>query len=188
MQSLELITTQSLELTIATPNDLQAATALLSTLNAYNDELQAHKEEKTKPLNQALKKIREDYKPREQQLSEAITLIRQKLTVYATDQEREAKLLEAKILDDKRTTDSTKITRLSTLTPTVDKVSTDQGSITFTTVTKYRLVDHTKLTQTQVTSFMELNTTTLKAYIKANDNQIPPGIEAYEEKSLRNFR
>lgn len=180
---MQQLTIQALELTIATPSDLQTATALLSTLNAYNDELQAHKEKKTRPALDTLKAIRADYKERETQLSEAITLIRQKLTSYAQEQESKAKLLESKILADNRTTDSTKITRLSTLTPTVEKVSTEKGSITFTTVTKYRIVDASKIPL----DLLDLNITALKAKLKEGQ-PLPEGIEAYEEKSLRNFR
>lgn len=191
MQPIQEITTQALKLTVDSASSLTVATSLLSTLNKHLDTLTEHKEQKTKPLNQALKKIREDYRPREDQLKEAIALIRQKLTSYALNQENEAKLQEDKILADNRTTDATKINKLATLPPTVGNITTDQGSITFTTVIKYRLKKEQSLEslkQLVADNILELNTTTLKAYMKLTDGKLPAGIESYEEKSLRNFR
>ena len=69
---------------------LEQATSLLSTLNRQLDTLTEHKEAKTKPINEALKKIREDYKPLESKLQEAIAEVKQAITTYATEQVKQA--------------------------------------------------------------------------------------------------
>lgn len=183
-QSLEIVTTNAQKLTVQDTASLSEATALLSTLNVYLDELTAHKEEKTKPLNQALKKIREDYRPRETILTQAIDHIRLTMTTYATNEANRLQQEEKRILEDKRTSDITKINRLATITPTTEKVTTEQGSITFTTVTKYRIKDPSKIPL----ELLELNVTLLKSKLKEPGYITPEGIETYEEKSLRNFR
>ena len=169
---------------------LEEATLYLSELNKSLDAITAHKEAKTKPINEALKKIRQDYKPLETQLEQAIAQIRQSITTYATQQAKIAQEQEQKILNDKRTTLDTKISKLATIEPTNEKVSTEQGSITFTTVKKYAVSD--KITNDQLANLyrnniLELNTTTLKAYIKTSSTT-PEGITVTEEQSLRNYR
>lgn len=177
------IVLESQKLTVDSPATLLEATSLLSSLNKHLDTLQAHKEEKTRPINEALKKIRQDYAPREALLKEAITTIRQKLTEYATKEEAIAKQEEARILADGRTNLTTKINQLSNITPNVTKSSTTEGSITFTTIIRYVLKDAT----TVPIHLLELNTTLLKAFLKEG-NPLPEGIERVEEKSLRNTR
>jgi len=170
---------------------LEQATELLSTLNKDLDIITAHKEAKTKPINEALKKIRQDYKPLTEKLEEAISTIRQSITTYVTNQQRIAKEQEAKILADKRTNVDTKINKLATIDNTAtDKVSTDAGSISFITVKKYtinKLITKEEIELLISVGAIVLDSTALKAYLKAG-NDLPKGITETEEQSLRNYR
>lgn len=164
---------------------LEQATATLSTLNTQLDTLTAHKEAKTKPINEALKKIRADYKPYEEQLTNAISQIRLAITTYATEQAKIAKAQEERILADKRTSLTTKINALANIEDTTqEKVTTEAGSITFTTVKKYRIKDLSLIPRTYLT----LDEAKIKEVMKQSPQPQIAGIEWYEEKSLRNYR
>lgn len=67
---------------IKTHDDMVDATEILSKLNIYNDMLIEDKEKITAPLNQALKGIRDKYRPTETMLSSAITTLKTKMGQY----------------------------------------------------------------------------------------------------------
>lgn len=187
--SITIPDTQGVEVKDA--QSLALATSTLSTLNKSLDTLTAHKEAKTKPINEALKKIRADYKPLEEQLTASITSIKQSILRYTQEQAKIALQREEKILNDKRTTLTTKIQQLAEIdqSPT-EKVTTEQGAITFTTTKKYALADN--ITASQALALLKVNAltldiTALKAHIKATGNT-PEGITTTEEQTLRNYR
>lgn len=170
-------------ITINNQETLESATSLLSTLNKNLDVLTAHKEEKTKPINAALKAIRADYKPLEEQLTSAITSIKTSITTYVNVQIQEAAKLQAKILADNRTTLETKITKLATIDDSAtDKVQTAQGSVSFVTKKCWRIKDLSLIPP----AYLQVNEDAVKQAMKAN--QPVPGVEFYEEQSLRNYR
>lgn len=162
---------------------LEQATSLLSTLNKNLDILTAHKEEKTKPINAALKAIRADYKPLETQLTDAITQIKTSITTYVNVQIQEAKRLEEKILADMRTSPTTKIDKLSVIDQSAtDKINTTTGSVSFVTKKCWRITDATLIPAT----YLIPNDAMINEAMKDNTNV--PGIEFYTEKTLRNYR
>lgn len=170
---------------------LELATSTLSTLNKSLDTLTAHKEAKTKPINEALKKIRADYKPIEEQLTQAITETKRAILKYTQEQAKIALQKEKRILDDKSTSLTTKMQQLAEIdqSPT-EKVTTEQGAITFTTTKKYSLADN--ITASQALALLKVNAlvldvTALKAHIKATGST-PEGITMTEEQTLRNYR
>ena len=184
MQDLDIIIQpELLVMEVVDTESLAHATNTLSILNSNLDKVTAHKEAKTKPLNNALKAIRADYKPIEEQLTNAISSIRLAITTYATAQAKIAKEQEARILADKRTNLETKITKLANVEDTApSKVSTDNGSITFTTVKKWRVTDESIIPR----AFLQVNEDLVKQAMK--ENSPVAGIEYYEEQSLRNYR
>lgn len=195
MQELNL-NTPNIEsvLLITSQEHLTQATATLSTLNKDLDILTAHKEAKTKPLNAALKAIRADYKDMETQLEDAIAQVKTSITTYVTKQANEAKAEEARILADGRTSLATKIDKLALVdNSATDKVTTEQGSVSFTIIKKYSLSPVTESTpikdiaQLVAIGSLVLDTTVLKAYIKSQ-GVVPNGITVTEEQSLRNYR
>lgn len=182
---LTLYTTQTPEvekLVIETTDDLTQATSLLSQLNRQLDAIKAHKEEKTKPLNTALRAIRDDYRPYEEALNDAIASLKTKMNTYATRLAIEQKEQQDKILSDKRTSTETKINKLATLDDKPTEATTEQGSVKFYTVKKWRVVDMTKVPL----DYLVVNEDAVKQAIK-EDTPVP-GIEFYEEQALRNYR
>ena len=191
MDNLPTLSIQHQKLTVTDEISLREATSYLSQLNSNLDQITAHKEAKTKPINEALRKIRADYKPLEEQLTSAIIETKQSILQYTTEQAKIALQREQKILNDKRTNAETKIQQLANLEqPTTSKVSTEQGNISFVTVKKYSIdekisPDHARALLKL--NILELNTTNLKAYIKTT-GKVPEGIIEIEEQSLRNYR
>ena len=177
-----LALSEQANITIIDHVTLQSATSTLSQLNQSLDRVTEHKELKTKPINQALKQIRQDYKPIETLLDEAIQSLRYKITAYATLQDQLAKQQEQKILEDKRTTNDTKIQKLSEIQKLEPKIKTEAGSISFVSLKKYRVID---ITQIPI-EFMQPNDTAISLAMERG--QKISGIEFYEEKSLRNYR
>lgn len=190
-QELSIHVPDTSSITIKDPQTLSQATSLLSELNKSLDTLTAHKEAKTKPINEALKKIRADYHPLEEQLTQAIASIKESILTYTKEQAKIALQREEKILNDKRTTTATKIQQLAELDQTpAEKVTTDNGAITFTTTKKYALAEN--ITADQALTLLKVNALTLdipalKAYIKATGTT-PQGITITEEQTLRNYR
>lgn len=190
-QELSIIIPDTQSVEVKDAQSLALATSTLSTLNKSLDTLTAHKEAKTKPINEALRKIREDYRPLEQQLTRAITETKQAILRYTQEQAKIALQREQKILNDKRTTLTTKIQQLAEIEQTAtEKVTTDNGAITFTTTKKYALADN--ITASQALALLKvgaltLDVTALKTYIKATGNT-PEGITITEEQTLRNYR
>lgn len=73
-----------MELITYTPNAItqmseQDTSELYAKVKAYEKELTNHKEAKTKPINDALKKIRADYKPQEELIDQILTSIKSHL-------------------------------------------------------------------------------------------------------------
>ena len=187
--SITIPDTQGVEVKDA--QSLALATSTLSTLNKSLDTLTAHKEAKTKPINEALKKIREDYRPLEQQLTQAITETKQAILKYTQEQAKITQEQEKRILEDKRTTLTIKIQQLAEIEQTAtDKVTTDNGAISFTTTKKYTISDPVTgeaLAGLWRANLITLDVTALKAHIKATGTT-PEGITITEEQTLRNYR
>jgi hypothetical protein len=174
---------QRAKIDIVDVQSLQQATSTLSWLNTQLDNLTAEKEKVTKPLNEALKAERNRFKPAETILSNAIDTLRQNISMYVTAQQRIATEQEQKILADKRTSTDTKINKLATIENTAtDKVTTEQGSISFITVKKYRVTDIAKIPL----HFLQVNDDLIKQALK--ENSPIAGIEYYTEQSIRNYR
>jgi len=190
-QELSITIPNTSTITVKDQASLAQATSLLSSLNTSLDQLTAHKEAKTRPINEALKKIRDDYRPLETELTEAIATIRQSITAYATEQAKIVQQQQERILDDKRTNLTTKIAQLSKIDQVApSKVETANGSVTFTTTKKY--TTHKDITPPQALALLKANlltldVTALKAHIKAT-NTTPEGITITEEQTLRNYR
>ena len=96
-QELSPIVKQAMEIEIKVSEDLPPAVELLSRLNLVNDRIVAEREKVTAPLNQALKAERARWKPMELQNTQAIEMIREKMSKYQTKQMQLQKDKEAKI-------------------------------------------------------------------------------------------
>ncbi len=137
---------QTLKITVA--KDMTDATSLLSKLNSYLDSMTVEKEKITKPLNAALKEVRDRYKPTETILTIAITDLKKKMSVYQTEQLRITAEKQEKIANRVSSGNikvETGIRKLGELDTPKEKIHTDEGSVGFRTVKKFEVVDITKL-------------------------------------------
>lgn len=129
---------------IKDPKSLEQATEFLSNLNAKLDQVVDSRETITKPLNEALKQARLKYKPIETALESAIELIRDKMSVYATEIDNERKKEEQKIqdkLENGKMSIPTALKKLETLDSVPGTVSSNSGSVSFRPVEKLKIVD-----------------------------------------------
>lgn len=175
-------TPQTSQIDVISPETMQHAVSILSQLNTTLDTITADKETLTKPLNASLKAIRDKYRPVETELNNHITTLKAKITTYQTQEIAKQKQIEAKILNDQRTTTETKINKLATIDQPEQKVTTDNGKVSFITVKKYRVTDINRVPR----AFLIPNDTAIKEAMK--ESHPIDGVEYYEEQSLRNYR
>lgn len=126
------------------------ATSLLSVLNRAKDAMTTSKELLTKPLNTALKEIRSRYKPIEEQLDDAIGLIRGKMSKYQTDYkalaDAEAAKIAARVAPGRGNLSAETATKKIEEIAKPDKeVHTDAGSVEFVSIKKFEVVDFAAL-------------------------------------------
>lgn len=135
---------------IGTPNDMEQATSVLSRLNKFSDDLKKEKEKVTKPLNAALKAERARFAPLEDVLESSIATLRKNMGAYQTEQIRIQRIEEQKIADrigsgKGKLKIETAITKIDAVAKPETKVVTDSGSVRFTEMKKFEVVDITKL-------------------------------------------
>lgn len=166
---------------ITSPQQMELRVGNLSLLNKELKRITAHKEEKTKPINAALKAIRADYKPFEDQLESAITLERKCISVYQTEQKAIADA-EAKKIDDRigegkgKFTIATAARKNDEIDRPDEVVKTNVGQVSFKTVRKFELVD-IKLVPHE---YLEVNDTLVRAALK--ENKELPGLRYFNEE------
>lgn len=122
--------------TIIDPTTLKQGVEMLSKLNSYADSIKAKKELITKPLNEALKNARSMFKPLEEVYDEAVSSLRQKMTIYQTNEVNARKEAEqaiaARIAPGKgNLTLETAVNRMSALSSPDKEVATDAGLVQF---------------------------------------------------------
>lgn len=84
-------------LEIATKEDLEKATDILSKIKSVGKLMKEKKEAITKPINQALKEVRDLFRPIEEAYDAAETMIKTKMIGYQEKAEAERREQEAKI-------------------------------------------------------------------------------------------
>lgn len=137
-------------LVVNNPKDMELATSSLSSLNTYLKRVIAYKESKTAPLNATLKIIRAETKPLEEALSAAIVTIRQKMSVYQTEQKRisdaEAAKIAARVGTGKgHFTAETATKKIDEIDAPATAVTTDAGTVRFRTDRKLKITDPDKV-------------------------------------------
>src|ERR1035437_2707749 len=135
-------------LSITNPSELQDATEVLSRLNQFNDRIDEEKSKVLVPLLEATKAERARWKPIEALYTDAIAMIRAKMTSYQTKllqaQEAQKQAIASKVATG-YTKLETAITKIGAIEAPDKKVSSTSGSISFKAVKKFEVVDFTKL-------------------------------------------
>ncbi len=116
--------------------DMEEAAELLSTLNKINDKITNEKEKITKPLNEALRTERGRWKPIEEIYEEAIDILRDKMSLYQTEQIRlqreEEKRIAARVGEGKgKLKIETAVRKMEELDIVPEKVIAASGSVKF---------------------------------------------------------
>ena len=168
---------------IESPSDLTEATTLLSELNKQRSRITLEKERITRPLLDALAVERNRWKLSENKIDDAISAIRASMTTYQTRiraLEQANSLALAKQLED-GTTDLTSALELLS-TPTLTKVKTSSGSISFTTKKQYEVTDLAKVPR----QYLTIDETRIRASMA--QNKPIKGIRYYTEEIPINRR
>lgn len=167
--------------TITSPQEMEVHVGNLSLLNKELKRITAHKEEKTKPINAALKAIRADYKPFEEQLESAILVERKNISKYQTEQkaiaDAEQKKIDDRIGDGKgKFKMETAIRKSGEIDRPEEVVQTSAGQVSFRTVRKFELIDIAQVPH----EYLEVNETAVRAALKNNVEL--PGFRYFNEE------
>jgi len=149
-------------------DDMLKATETLSKLNVLMDRLVEEKEKITKPLNEALKEVRNKYKPVETVLESEIARIRSVMSVYQTEQVRIQKEEEAKIASrigegKGKIKFETATKKMSEIERVDNIVSSDVGTVKFRTDKVLKVVDMNLIPD----EYFDLNESKLLKVLKA---------------------
>lgn len=179
------IITRAESITTLTVETVPEAVELLSSLNRIKDDITAQKELITRPLLDKLAEERAKWKPKELKLEAVITKIRTALTSYQTElvaKQRAEQEAIAKKLEDGKIKPQTAIKRMQSVEDVQNTVESATGKISFKTVTRFKLVDHTVLSA----EYLLLNEEKVREMLK--DGQKLVGIEYWSEQVPINFR
>ena len=181
------ITKQAEQLTITTQAELVEATTLLSNLNKYSDKVEAEKAKVLDPLNTARKAEIARWKPILETLDQAITSIRSKMTLFAT-QAVQTQLEEETAIANRikagrgNLSLDTGLARLSEVEKAPKQVETDAGRLTFVPTPKLHVIDASLIPDEYWTLDESAVFKALKAGTQIN------GAEIIIEQVPRNFR
>ena len=146
------------------------------------DEIVARKEEITKPMNSALKSIRELFKPIEMAGGEAIRVIKNKMLVYTTEQTRKAEETKLKLagrVERGTMKVDTAVRKIGEVeTPEKTTVTAD-GRATTVTCKAWRVVDKSKIPL----EFMEPDMVAIKASFRSG--KPVAGVEEYADQGIK---
>lgn len=170
----------STTLEVKTDADYQEALAEGKKVKEQLEVIVARKEAITKPLNTALKSVRELFKPLEAMGEGALSVVKAKMLAFQNEKEAKAAAKIEKIMDKVdagKMSESVGNAKIFIATP--DKtVSTEAGSATVSKLKKYYVVDKSKIPL----QFLEPDMVKIKASFKAGTPV--PGIEERLENNL----
>jgi hypothetical protein len=121
-------------LRINSPATMTESVSFLSQANKYLDSVIAYKKSKTDPINQALRAIRNETRPLELLLIDAITIIKTKQSAYQTQKINAQRAKEQAIADklSAGTLDINQaVTKLSKINAPDSAIKTEDGSVSF---------------------------------------------------------
>lgn len=126
MQELIKLLAETNQIKVTTPVSLSEAVSILSRLSQLAKNIEAERLNRTKPINDKLKEIRDEYRDQETKIESCIQNIRKQMTDYQTAiKQQEEKLLKNAQNDPMRA-----ITAINDL-DVVRAVKTDAGSVFF---------------------------------------------------------
>jgi len=187
------------ELVIKTDDDQKKATIALSELNKIGDEVTRRKEEVTKPLNVALKSVRDLFKPLEAGHKEAIATIKTKLAQYHTAKLKAEAEAQAKItarLQKGTLKEETAARKLKEVAPVAKNIKTEEGAVQYRKVAVATITKEIKdLTDAQILAhakagYLKWDETAAKkaAIAVGKEGEVLAGVEVKIETQVANIR
>jgi len=165
------IVKQSQDIVIVSEDDKVNASKLLSSITSYSKLLEADKDKLIKPLNETLKALRAKYKPLETILDTSTDILRNKISLYQTEQLKKATLEAEKIANRIKAGSGNlsfevAMNKIANIDKPDKQVITDDGSVSFRTDRVLKVIDINAIPR----EYFELNETKLLKALKENIN------------------
>jgi len=157
------------------------AVDLVATLKETGSRIKNKKESITKPLNEALRNVRDMFRPIEDQFSSAESIIKGKLLDYTRKVNEEARKKEealAKRVEKGTMKMETAEKKLDTIERVDNTTKGDVGKVSIKKIKKVRIADESKLPREYLVPDMVL------IRKDALGGKEIPGVEIYEEETL----
>lgn len=171
----------SFDLVIGSKEDYEAAMTEGKSYKDILEKITTRKEEITKPLNSALKSVRDLFKPLETAGENALKTIKTKMLAFITEENRKAEEAKRKLAErvEKGTMKAeTAVKKIEAIRNPETTVKTEEAKTVTKTVKKYRVTDKAKIPL----EFMEADMVKIKASFRAG--KPVEGVEEYEEKEI----
>lgn len=139
---------KSKSLEVKTDEDLMTAIDFLANLQGASKEVKFRKEQITKPLNEALKNVRELFAPVEQSIENSTVYVKSLVSKYQQAVEAAARKKEAAIaqkVDQGKLSFESGAKKMEAVKHVETTVKSDVGAVTFRTNRIVEIVDATKL-------------------------------------------
>jgi hypothetical protein len=171
----------STSLQVKTDKDYAEALAEGTSIKNKLEIITKRKEEITKPMNAALKNVRDLFKPLETAGETALRIIKDKMLSFTSEKTRQAEKAKLKIAQKVESgyyKPETGVEKMGAVVEQPKTISTENGMATTRMVTKYRLTDISKVPL----KFHLVDMQAVKMAIKAGETV--EGIETYQEREL----
>lgn len=168
-------------LAVKSDEDYTAAMEEGKRIKTILEGAESRESEITKPLNEALKSTRSLFKPIKDNLSEALFVIRTKMTIFHKEKLEKADIEKKKLadkVDSGYMKPETAMKKAESINEPQKTVASESASATMRTVKKWRVIDKSKIPL----NFMEPNMVAIKASFRAGTPV--DGVEEYEEQEL----
>lgn len=180
--------TAAQELEIKSPEQMTAATDLLSKMKTVAKMIKERKEAITKPLTEALNSARDLFKPIETNLADAERIVKGKMVDYQQAVEfkaEEERLRLAKRVEKGTMKAETAVAKMEKIEDAPTTVQGSVGAMAFRTVKKVRFAELASLSAPDIAAlvsggYVAWNETAARKDALAGKNV--PGVEVYEEK------
>lgn len=179
------IVTEATSLKISDDKSMGVAVTLLSNCNKQLDKITEEKEKITKPLNEALKAERARWKPIETVLTEAVSVVRKKMSAYQTEllaKQREEQEKIAKRVEKGTLKVETGIKKMSEVKNVDKEIATNEGLVQFREVQTLKITDEKKIPR----EYLVIDEKSVLEALKAGKNV--PGAEVEIVQVPVNFR
>lgn len=167
-------------LIIKSPEDMKAATSLLSNIKLLGKAITQAKEKITKPLNEGLRSARSFFKPVEDDTEKAENIVKRKMLDYQTAElakaEKKTEVIEKKVEEGKLSFEKA-AEKIEAVTPS-KSVAVETGSVQFRTVKEVVVEDESLIPR----EYFDLNMVKVRKVALAGI--AIPGVKIVEKQAV----